>query len=113
MNIRKWTKLAKECYWNNYACDKCTAIPEDLKPECMVQEYAYASYKKFGKPSEDYGDYIETMQEIKKKNHYTFQQLADLVGINIQSLKNYMWGAKCSQKTIRIINKFVEECEYE
>lgn len=50
--IRRWTKLAKECYSVNCICDNCSFVPEDMKENCRVKTYVVKSFEKFGKPKE-------------------------------------------------------------
>ena len=50
--IRRWTKLARECYSVNCICKNCSYVPDDLKENCRVKTYVVASFAKFGKPKE-------------------------------------------------------------
>lgn len=110
--IRKWTNLARECFLNNYACDKCTIVPEDLKPNCMVQEYAYETYKLLGKPLDDCYEDIEKIKDIKAEYDYTYEELANKIGISMPVLKNFVHGLGCSPRVIKIIKDFIERGRY-
>lgn len=48
-NTKKWTKQARECYFNGLNCPTC-ALAEDLKKNCHMKPCVIELVKKFGKP---------------------------------------------------------------
>lgn len=111
--VRRWTALAKECFFNHYICSECKAVSDDLKPYCNVSDYAQASFLKFGAPLSNIDDIEsrEKMKEIKRKKNCTFDELAQEVGVSMPSLKNFCRGIKCSDRIVNKILKYLDESE--
>ena len=52
-NLKRWTKLARECYSISCICEECSFIPTDIKKRCKMKQYVLELYKKFGGPKND------------------------------------------------------------
>lgn len=59
-SIQCWTDSAKECYKRHCICEGCQIVPFEFNRICKIKEFVIASYKKFGKPKEEYNN--ESMQ---------------------------------------------------